>query len=156
MDVVFDTGSADMWSSAQYPAFAEISAHGLQEAHPASFLCLFLCRVFSSQTEPKLPYLHYFHGEASSTYQPSSTPWQIRYGKGSVSGLLCADVVTVANLTARLHRFAEATSFSSDLVNRELPLDGIVGMAFSDISRAKVTTQPSSLAHTTPMPQFLL
>ena len=114
-------------------------------------LCLSL-RVFSSKTQPKLPFLHYFQGEESSTYQPSATQWSIRYGKGSVSGLLCSDVVTVASLTARPHRFAEALSFSSDLVNRELPLDGIVGLAFSDISRAKVTAQPHRLPQCTGSP----
>ena len=56
---------------------------------------------FSSRTKHKVPFLRYYDGSASSTYQPSSTPWSIRYGKGAVSGVLAADVVAVANLTAR-------------------------------------------------------
>ena len=94
---------------------------------------------FSSRTKHKVPFLRYYDGSASSTYQPSSTPWSIRYGKGAVSGVLAADVVAVANLTARPHRFAEAVTVSADLVSKELPLDGIVGMAFSGLSKAKVT-----------------
>ena len=114
--LVFDTGSADLWT-------------------------------FSSRTQRKLPFLHYFDGAASSTYQPLNIAWSIRYGKGEVSGLLCEDSVSVANMTARDFRFAEAVSYSTDLVDRELPLDGIAGMAFSEISRAKVRRGSNNSRH---------
>ena len=110
IQVVFDTGSADMW-------------------------------LFSSHTPRKQPYLHYFDGSRSSTYQPSSTPWSIRYGKGEVAGVLSRDIVRLGNhQTVSPYEFAEAIEYSSDLVDAQLPLDGILGMSFSELSRAKQPT----------------
>jgi len=107
---VFDTGSADAW-------------------------------VFSSRTAHKLPYLHYFDGSRSSTCQPTSTLWSIRYGKGQVAGVLSRDVVRLGRYeTTSGYTFAEAVDYSTDLVDEKLPLDGIVGMAFSELSRAKQPT----------------
>ena len=108
--VVFDTGSADMW-------------------------------LFSSRTSHKVSYLHYFDGSRSSTYQPTTTPWSIRYGKGEVAGVLSRDVVRLGRYeTTGGYVFAEAVDYSSDLVDDKLPLDGIVGMSFSELSRAKQPT----------------
>ena len=107
---MFDTGSADLW-------------------------------LFSSRTSHKVPYLRYFDGSRSSTYQPTSTPWSIRYGKGEVAGVLSTDIVRLGHYTTTDgYVFAEAVEYSADLVDEKLPLDGIVGMSFSELSRAKQPT----------------
>ena len=97
-------------------------------------------RVFSSQTSHKKPYLHYFDGSHSSTYQPTTIPWSIRYGKGEVAGVLSRDAVRLGRYSADGYVFAEAVEYSADLVDEKLPLDGIVGMSFSELSRAKQPT----------------
>ena len=92
--------------------------------------------VFSSRTTHKLPFLHYFDGSQSSTCHTTTTPWSIRYGKGAVAGVLSRDTVQLGHYRAAGYVFAEAVEYSSDLVDEKLPLDGIVGMSFSELSRA--------------------
>ena len=119
--------------------------HCLQTAQLSLGSCgcgvLLLSRLFSSRTSHKLPFLHYFDGSRSSTYQPTTTPWSIRYGKGEVAGVLSRDRVRLGRYeTTSSYVFAEAVQYSADLVDEKLPLDGIVGMSFSELSRAKQPT----------------
>jgi len=108
--LVFDTGSADMW------LFSENA---------------------SSQ---KLNYVQYYDERASSTSKVLTTPWSIQYGKGSASGHLVQDDVVLAGLKASQVTFAEATQWSDDFETPQMPLDGLLGLAFSSVSSANADT----------------
>eukprot|EP00455_Lapot_gusevi_P051814 TRINITY_DN7813_c0_g1_i1.p1 TRINITY_DN7813_c0_g1~~TRINITY_DN7813_c0_g1_i1.p1 ORF type:complete len:639 (+),score=111.31 TRINITY_DN7813_c0_g1_i1:79-1917(+) len=70
-DVVFDTGSADLWIFS------------------------------SKTGQTKVNYLHYYDNSASSTYLADSRSWKIQYGQGACSGFLSSDIVTLGGYTAR-------------------------------------------------------
>jgi len=108
--LVFDTGSADMW------LFSE------------------------NASSKKMSFVHYYDENASSTSKVSNTAWSIQYGKGSASGRLVTDVVSLAGLTASQVTFAEATKWSDDFESEQMPLDGLLGLAFSSVSSANAET----------------
>jgi hypothetical protein len=93
--------------------------------------------VFSTRTIRPPSFVYLFNGGRSSTYTPLDKEWSIRYGKGSVRGMLAKETFGLGNLTATDQVFAEAIEFSSDFDNVEMPIDGILGLAMSKISRAR-------------------
>ena len=111
--VVYDTGSADTW------VFAE-----------------------SAVAEHRIPFIRYFDERHSSTYKAvgHDGEWSIKYGKGAVSGRIAIDDVRIANCTARNVTIAEATAFTRDFEDELMPLDGILGLAYSKVSAAKAAT----------------
>jgi hypothetical protein len=108
--LVFDTGSADLW------VFA---AH----SHSAS-----------------MSYVRTYDASASSTAHELSTAWSIQYGKGSASGNLVTDNAGLAGVTAKGLTFAEATQWTNDFESQDMPLDGLLGLAFKDVNSAGVDT----------------
>lgn len=84
--------------------------------------------------------MKYYDRSASSTSKSLSTPWSIQYGKGSASGHLVMDRVQLADKATSQFTFAEATQWSDDFESRELPLDGLLGLAFSSVSSANALT----------------
>ncbi|KAH8102946.1 acid protease [Cristinia sonorae] len=82
---------------------------------------------------------HTYDSSTSSTSKPQSGKFQIQYGDGStVSGPIFEDTVTVAGVKAEGQKFSAVTELS-DLFNDD-PLDGILGLAFPDISNLKAPT----------------
>ena len=102
--MILDTGSSCLWAISAQPASADAP-------HPH--------------------YLHYYDHAQSSTYSADGRPWEIQYGVGACTGFLSRDAVQLATLTSRNQTFAEATRLSSNFLNPQQPLDGIVGMSFA-------------------------
>eukprot|EP00475_Leptophrys_vorax_P030976 TRINITY_DN4674_c0_g1_i1.p1 TRINITY_DN4674_c0_g1~~TRINITY_DN4674_c0_g1_i1.p1 ORF type:complete len:614 (+),score=104.85 TRINITY_DN4674_c0_g1_i1:225-1844(+) len=99
-NVVFDTGSADLW-------------------------------VLSSSISSKASGFHYYDHSKSSTYAPNGAVWSIQYGKGQADGFLSQDSIQVGSIgPASGQVFAEATSVTSNFLDRNEPMDGILGLAF--------------------------
>ena len=80
---------------------------------------------------------HRYHHESSSTYQANGTKFAIRYGSGSLEGVVDRDVLGVAGLNVSL-LFAESTKepgIQWDIAH----FDGILGMAWPEIAVNKIT-----------------
>ncbi|CAG8659600.1 12171_t:CDS:2, partial [Acaulospora colombiana] len=72
---------------------------------------------------------------ASSTSQDTGNPFSLSYGDGStVSGEVFTDAVSVAGLAAQDQAVGAATEYSSGLQSSNFPADGLMGMAFQEIS----------------------
>ena len=99
-DVVFDTGSANLW----------VPSAGCQAAG-----CLTHSR---------------FDGNASSTFQPgdSSSGLYIRFGTGEVAGRMSRDTVSCQGLTVSHQAFVEVTE-ERGFPFENYPFAGVVGMA---------------------------
>ncbi|KAG0146584.1 hypothetical protein CROQUDRAFT_44259 [Cronartium quercuum f. sp. fusiforme G11] len=82
----------------------------------------------------------------SSSFKPTSTPFQVSYGTGQVSGVLVQEDVNLAGLTLAGHTFGAATSESNDFAAATVPFDGLMGTALSTLSNEKVLTPIESLA----------
>lgn len=115
-NLVFDTGSADLW-------------------------------VFSSksqETEPPAPWVTYYNASQSTSSKTTEKSWEIQYGKGSASGVLVHDVVRLGGLQADDVIFAEALTYK-DLMQEDLPLDGLLGLAFQKANSQKLPTLMDAL-----------
>jgi len=77
------------------------------------------------------------HSSASAVKQQR---FRLKYADGSkVKGDLYADNVTIAGLTADRQIFGSATSYTSQLQNNEYYADGLLGLAYPDISKLRVS-----------------
>lgn len=106
--VVFDTGSADIWL---------FSSHAREE----------LKNVYTS----------YYNSSESDTYDSSieNDRFAIQYGLGQVKGFLARENVCMGeNYCVKSQTFAQVTDWSENFNNPDEPLDGIVGLAFSEAS----------------------
>lgn len=101
--VAFDTGSSNLW---------------LPSVNCTSISCLIHHRYDSSK---------------SSTYHCNGKPFKIRYGSGSVEGVLSDDVVRVADLQVRNQTFGEVIT-ETGISWLFAKIDGILGMAYPSIS----------------------
>ncbi|CAG8592673.1 11770_t:CDS:2, partial [Ambispora leptoticha] len=88
-DVIFDTGSADLWVPALECSDAACKAH-------KSF-------------DPK----------KSKGFKSDNKPFQIRYGTGEVSGIIAVDDVSIAGAVAKGQTFGLSTKMSEDFENTE-------------------------------------
>jgi hypothetical protein len=111
-DLVFDTGSADLW--------------------------VFSSQTGNS----KMSYLHYYSSASSSSYSAFSPiqSWSIQYGQGSASGFLSQDLITLGDLQPARQTFAETTQYSSNFNNPDEPMDGIMGVAMQAAASDHATT----------------
>lgn len=73
-----------------------------------------------------------FTTSKSSTYSTENTAWSISYGKGSETGVVGTDIVTVAGYSVQDQTFAVADSISSAFADQ--PLSGLFGFAFGALS----------------------
>ncbi|KAK9508179.1 hypothetical protein O3M35_007900 [Rhynocoris fuscipes] len=106
-EVVFDTGSSNLWVPSNK------------------------CR--SSACTHHLRY----DSLLSSTYRENKEPLDLEYGRGSVSGYLSNDVLTIGDIKVENQTFLEATSEpgAAFLFGK---FDGILGMAFPELSAGDV------------------
>jgi len=109
-EVVFDTGSSDLWVYSSKCSWKEIAC-----------------------------WLHHsFKGSKSSTYYPSDIPFTISYVSGSMSGVLSADKLSINGLEIKNQSFAEATNLPGAIFRRS-KLEGILGLAFPEIATSGKT-----------------
>jgi hypothetical protein len=152
-EVVFDTGSADLW--------------------------VFSAQTQRTRRSD----LHYYDHTRSTTYVPDNTEWSIEYGRGRCVGFLSRDVVQIggglvsedsggnsangwnsstggggeedgllssfadagagaggSTLQASSQVFAEALNWSEHFDDPAQPIDGICGLAFNAVARSKSNT----------------
>ncbi|KAF9935464.1 hypothetical protein BGZ67_003414 [Mortierella alpina] len=104
-NVVFDTGSSDLW----IPSIK--------------------CKEASCLSHQR------FNGKHSSSYDTLDPPepFEIEYGTGEVSGVISEDIITLGGLSSkRPIRFAESKT-SSPLFGRAI-FDGVFGLAYQEMS----------------------
>ena len=102
-NVVFDTGSADLWVLSKE----------------------------SNINENYLSY--YIESDSSTYKSISGdSSWQISYGTGSASGIAGKDTIIIAGLTAESQIFAQATNVEDMAISQYEPQDGICGFARKD------------------------
>uniref|UniRef100_A0A224XHW1 Putative cathepsin d n=1 Tax=Panstrongylus lignarius TaxID=156445 RepID=A0A224XHW1_9HEMI len=104
-EVVFDTGSSNLWVPSN-------------KCSPENRACMRHDRYVS---------------ELSLTYIPDGEIINIEYGRGSMSGHLSIDTLTIGNITVENQTFAEAINEpGSSFINAKF--DGVFGLAFPTIS----------------------
>jgi len=90
---------------------------------------------------------HTFLGTStSSTFVGSNQEFSVTYGSGSITGTLCQDTVSIANLTLPNHTFGVANEESVQFSGDTTPFDGLMGLAQPQLSEERVDTPPVSLA----------
>ncbi|CAK5281506.1 unnamed protein product [Mycena citricolor] len=83
-------------------------------------------------------YNRQFDDAQSSTCRSSDESFSVYYGSGSVFGTIMQDTITLDGLQVSDVYFGAASAVYGDFV--ELPNDGLLGMAFSNISQSKKPT----------------
>ncbi|THH17604.1 hypothetical protein EW146_g3238 [Bondarzewia mesenterica] len=76
-----------------------------------------------------------YNPDTSSTSADTNAPFSLAFGDGStVQGTIFKDIITVAGLTATNQAVGNANQYSAGFAIDEFPPDGLLGMAFPQIS----------------------
>jgi cathepsin D len=106
-NVILDTGSSDFW----------LADSGCSTAGCAA--------------------LNLFDPTDSTSYQSSSTPFEVTYGSGAAEGTLASDTVSLAGYTVNSLTFAVCDQLAQGTLNA--PASGIMGLGFQQLAASGAT-----------------
>jgi cathepsin D len=124
--VIFDTGSSNLWVPSKKCSWASIACY----TH------------------------HKYDSSKSSTYKEDGRPFEIQYGSGSMKGFVSTDTTCVAGICVTGQKFAEAT-MEPGITFVMAKFDGILGMAYPQISVANLTPVFNNMVAQSLVPQPL-
>ncbi|KAM9541703.1 napsin-A [Salvelinus alpinus] len=108
--VLFDTGSSNLWVPSIHCSFLDLAC-----------------------------WLHHrYNSEKSSTYVQNGTKFSIQYGRGSLSGFISGDTVSLAGMQVTGQQFGEAVK-QPGITFAVARFDGVLGMGYPTISVDKIT-----------------
>ncbi|CAB1341508.1 unnamed protein product [Coregonus sp. 'balchen'] len=108
--VLFDTGSSNLWVPSIHCSFLDIAC-----------------------------WLHHrYNSKKSSTYVQNGTTFSIQYGRGSLSGFISGDTVSLAGMQVAGQQFGEAVK-QPGITFAVARFDGVLGMGYPTISVDKIT-----------------
>jgi hypothetical protein len=117
-NVVFDTGSANVWVPGKNCSFLTCWLH------------------------------HRYNEKSSSTYEPDGREYKVMYGSGPVEGVFSKDTVTVGDIDVKGQLFAEVSKVSFGPLNIAFAagkFDGLLGLGFKSISQYQIPTPFESM-----------
>uniref|UniRef100_A0A8C7DV36 Cathepsin D-like n=1 Tax=Oncorhynchus kisutch TaxID=8019 RepID=A0A8C7DV36_ONCKI len=108
--VLFDTGSSNLWVPSIHCSFLDVAC-----------------------------WLHHrYNSKKSSTYVQNGTQFSIQYGRGSLSGFISGDTVSLAGMQVTGQQFGEAVK-QPGITFAVARFDGVLGMGYPTISVDKIT-----------------
>jgi len=116
--VVFDTGSSNLWVPSKS------------------------CGFFTCYRHPR------FDESKSPTFEKDGRQYKVQYGSGPVEGVFGKDTVTVGNIDVKGQLFAEVTKVSFGPLNIAYAaghFDGLLGLGFKSISQYNIPTPFESM-----------
>jgi len=117
-NVIFDTGSANVWVPSKSCKFLTCWLH------------------------------HRYDESKSKTYQKDGRQFKVQYGSGPVEGVFSKDTVTVGTIDVKAQAFAEVSKVSFGPLNIAFAagkFDGLLGLGFKTISQYQIPTPFESM-----------